>query len=132
MLFLQICFTGKQLKNIAIIWALQKILYLALEKFLEHNHFQIPLLVIKRGARGLDERLSWHYIDQNMTKHYFSNFCQNKFPGLTKKSTALPSIRDRVQCKKHLALKNQFFQLFQTFSKKKPDQSFQNKNSGCN
>ena len=30
-----------------------------------------------------------------------------------------PSITDRVQCRKNLALKKQFFQLFQTFSKKK-------------
>ena len=31
----------------------------------------------------------------------------------------LPSITDRVQCKKNLALKKKFFQLFQTFSQKK-------------
>ena len=30
-----------------------------------------------------------------------------------------PSIRDRVHCKKNLALNKQFFQFFQTFSKKK-------------
>ena len=45
-------------------------------------------------------------------------FDEAEFSDLKKKYYT-KSITDRVQCKKNLALEKQFFQLFQTFSKKK-------------
>ena len=49
------------------------------------NHPQTPGLLSRRGPRGLDARLSQHYISPKMTCCNFSNFCRKKFPGLTKK-----------------------------------------------
>ena len=49
------------------------------------NHPQTLRLLSRRGPRGLDMRLSQHYIGPKMTFCHFSTFCRKKFPGLTNK-----------------------------------------------
>ena len=47
------------------------------------NYPQTPWLLSRRGHRCPEARLSQHYMDPKMTLCHFSNFCKNKFPGLT-------------------------------------------------
>ena len=51
---------------------------------LENNTPQALLLLSRRDPRGLDMRLSQHYICPNMAFCHFFNFCRKKFLGMIK------------------------------------------------